>query len=374
MKRTQITVLLIVFSIFTAINLTAAGSQETGPEDNMIVEKFKPVTITDGVGRSITIDEPVERIVSACSDIGEIIKILGVEDMVVGVDLFTQKEEIIFPEMSKLPAVGNHLELDLEQILELDPDILLITSFSVQIEQIESIAAKLEPEVKVICLNFIDQTTFVHNFEILQKILGKENEGKAFLDFYTGTLSGIRGKVSSIPEEEKTSVYYEMYVEWYTFGNALEMYGIQLENAGGNNVAKDLEGMMVEVDREWLVEADPDVIVKVAYPEAGFPGVPQTHCGYTIDDPSGMQNLVDSVKARDALVNSSAVKNDRVFVRHYGLMETPRSFIGVVYMAKWFYPELFYDLDPKAVHQRYLSEFLGIDYDLSSHGVLAWPE
>ncbi len=42
-------------------------------------------------------------------------------------------------------------------------------------------------------------------------------------------------------------------------------------------------------------------------------------------------------------------------------------------MAKWFHPELFEDLDPQAIHQEYVTEFQGLDYDLSEHGVFVYP-
>jgi iron complex transport system substrate-binding protein len=41
-------------------------------------------------------------------------------------------------------------------------------------------------------------------------------------------------------------------------------------------------------------------------------------------------------------------------------------------MAKWFYPDLFPDLDPKALHQQYLN-MQDFDYDLNSRGVFAYP-
>jgi iron complex transport system substrate-binding protein len=47
-----------------------------------------------------------------------------------------------------------------------------------------------------------------------------------------------------------------------------------------------------------------------------------------------------------------------------------RHFIGVAFLAKWLHPDLFADLDPKAIHQRYLTEFQGLDYDLNKRGVL----
>ena len=51
----------------------------------------------------------------------------------------------------------------------------------------------------------------------------------------------------------------------------------------------------------------------------------------------------------------------------------PEYFIGVAYMAKWFYPELFEDLNPKSIHQEYLTRFQGLDYDLNEHGVFVYP-
>jgi iron complex transport system substrate-binding protein len=53
---------------------------------------------------------------------------------------------------------------------------------------------------------------------------------------------------------------------------------------------------------------------------------------------------------------------------------TPRFEVTLAYMAKWLHPELFSDLDPQAIHQEYLTDFLGIDYDLSEHGVFVYPE
>jgi iron complex transport system substrate-binding protein len=50
-----------------------------------------------------------------------------------------------------------------------------------------------------------------------------------------------------------------------------------------------------------------------------------------------------------------------------------RHFIGLAYLAKWLHPDLFKDLDPRAVHQRYLNEFQGLDYDLGKRGTLVYP-
>jgi len=42
-------------------------------------------------------------------------------------------------------------------------------------------------------------------------------------------------------------------------------------------------------------------------------------------------------------------------------------------MAKVFLPEAFADLDPEAIHQEYITRFLGEDFDLDRDGVFLYP-
>jgi len=41
--------------------------------------------------------------------------------------------------------------------------------------------------------------------------------------------------------------------------------------------------------------------------------------------------------------------------------------IGAVYMAKWFYPELFEDMDPDAIFQEFMDRFLQYDFDVKAY-------
>ena len=63
-----------------------------------------------------------------------------------------------------------------------------------------------------------------------------------------------------------------------------------------------------------------------------------------------------------------------MYLHYVDLMITPRFVVGIAYWAKWFHPELFSNLDPQEIHQEYLTDFMRIDYDLSEHGVFAYPE
>jgi iron complex transport system substrate-binding protein len=73
------------------------------------------------------------------------------------------------------------------------------------------------------------------------------------------------------------------------------------------------------------------------------------------------------------LAGSDAVKDGRVYLHQDAMANCPRFVVSMAYMAKWFHPELFSDLDSKAIHQEYLN-YMHIDYDLDEHGVVLYAE
>jgi iron complex transport system substrate-binding protein len=43
--------------------------------------------------------------------------------------------------------------------------------------------------------------------------------------------------------------------------------------------------------------------------------------------------------------------------------------MGASYMAKWFYPDIFKDLDPEAINKKYFEKWLGVPYK----GIWVYP-
>ena len=107
------------------------------------------------------------------------------------------------------------------------------------------------------------------------------------------------------------------------------------------------------------------MIWEVYYPDA---------LGYEVDDDSVAEAAREEIMAMDAFAGGKAVEKGKVYLYEDALPLTPRFVVFIAYMAKWLHPELFEDLDPQAIHQQYLTDFMRIDYDLSEHGVFAYPE
>ena len=126
---------------------------------------------------------------------------------------------------------------------------------------------------------------------------------------------------------------------------------------------RDLSGYF-DVDAEEVARRNPDVIIRIAKEEGG----------YDTSDVTELSDLRDEIMSRPELSEVSAVKNRRVYVISTDILGGVRHFVGMGYIAKWLYPEMFSDLNPEEIHWQYLVEFQGLSEDLVSNGVFVYPE
>jgi iron complex transport system substrate-binding protein len=125
-------------------------------------------------------------------------------------------------------------------------------------------------------------------------------------------------------------------------------------------------GWVPAVDTEWLVTQKTDVLIIMDYITGGL--------GLGVDDNTIARKHRQRVMDLPAFSGSKAVKNEKVYVMPVEFYATPQFVVGYAYLAKWFHPELFSDLNPKAIHQEYLTRFMRLNYDLSRRGVFVYPD
>jgi iron complex transport system substrate-binding protein len=105
-----------------------------------------------------------------------------------------------------------------------------------------------------------------------------------------------------------------------------------------------------------VIEKDPDVILHIL----------GSSKDYTEEE---LEQWRDEIISRPELQNSRAVKEGRVYVLSGTVATGIRSAIGELYLAKWFYPELFEDTDPGVEHEKLIQEF----YNMKLEGGYAYP-
>jgi iron complex transport system substrate-binding protein len=274
----------------------------------------------------------------------------------------------IFPEYKNLTPVGSFYEPNVEKIIELRPDLVLVHPGSGSgtfgafigplLEQLEGAG------LTVACFACSRPEIYPEEVEKLGRLFEHQEDASRFISFYDGVLNSVQEKVKDLPETEKPLVYSENR-PYRASNNDVP----PIQAAGGRSLFEG-KGDVQEVSPEDVVAANPDVIIRIMGEE--------DYDRRNVDDTGRMEEVMEEIMSRPELQNTIAVEQEKVYLIAsplwtYMPFSGCRHFIGVAYLAKWLHPDLFSDLDPKAIHQRYLTEFQGLDYDLNKRGVLVYP-
>jgi iron complex transport system substrate-binding protein len=341
-----------------------------GKVDSLDLDRIKQImkgeenelTVIDSANRVVTIKLPVERVVTLNDYPAEVMRILNARDKIVGVGNGIIESKTYFPEFSELLAVGTISAPDYEAIIGLDPDLVIQWTSKAQEK-----ADKL-PGISIIALDFYKPETVVKEVRLCGYIFGRTDKADEFIDWYEGWLNRIRDTAEKIPEEERPGVFLEATYnpgEMWKTGGSKSGWHQKIGIAGGKNTFGDIsEGSGVDVDPEEVMKRNPDIIVKRAITDES---------GYALENFTEFAEMRDEIMSRPELAHVNAIENNSVYIVHIDIFGGFNHLPGIAYLAKWFHPELFKDLDPQAIHQEYLTRFQGLDYNLSEHGVFVYP-
>ncbi len=332
-------------------------------------------TIVDQADRTVTFYRPLERIIPLSSYVTEVIRSLKATDKIVGVIGDLAKKKIFFQELADLPSVGGGYGgiYDYEKIVGLQPEVVFVYGE----ERSDEVADKIEsiaPSVTVVRMScsYMGCKPDVYNDYVrkLGYILDREEEAGDLFDFQEECLDQIKEKVETL-SDDKPRVFYTLpsfFPTRYSTVNRLNVIHEAIVSAGGINIAADIgtdTSGSPDVNSEWVIEQNPDIII------AGTSVI-----DYRTDKPTEaeMEDVRDIIMNHPGWENISAVNSDKVYLLGQRLFSSTHHSVGPAYLAKCFNSTLFGDLDPKALHQEYLTRFQGLDIDLDKQGVFVYPE
>ncbi|HQQ40588.1 MAG TPA: helical backbone metal receptor, partial [Clostridia bacterium] len=97
----------------------------------------EPITLTDMAGREISLESPATRVVALTAADCEILYAIGAGETLVG-----RGEYCDYPaEVSAVPSVQSGMETNLEQIIALQPQVLIMSTMAQTEEQVASLEA-----------------------------------------------------------------------------------------------------------------------------------------------------------------------------------------------------------------------------------------
>ena len=329
-------------------------------EDHLALKAF---TIYDKA-KIVTVPMPVEKIIILNLACAEAIRCIKAEDKVIAVGSSTVEgsSKDFFSELSSLPTVGKWSEPDIEAIIRLQPDLVIADLRTPDTEILED---KLEGSgITTIRMGFTYPDYSLTEMMALGYILGKKDEAKEYTNFAGKYTDLIEQRISSIPEKERPVVYPIYYTSnnlWKSGSNG-SIVDMLCGLAGGVNIVHNLTGgtggMYPTVDPEWVVKENPEIIFTWSSPG-----------GYSVTNDTSMKDLWTSIAKAPELSQVNAAKNEKIYLMTTEITSRPRWFVGLAYLAKWFNPDQFADLDPEAIHKEYLEKFQGVGYQ----GTFVYP-
>lgn len=350
-KKTVISllgVLVLSLSFAGCSEKKSAEVQKPAVEENVQNEtESTSQIIIDSIGREVEIPNPVTKCVVANAYNVEIINAINAIDSIIGVDYnIFQDKESWKNKFSEESVIGkDQKQLNYEKIIELNPEILILTGNGTY-EEAESQLSPFGIKVVVADAYYTDQ--FEKTCELMGNIFGKTKETKELSGYFMDKLAYIDNQLSNV---EKKKVYFE----YRRAGNTTipgNFFFNMVEYSGADNIFKDSAN--VEVDVEAVVAANPEYIIKVSAPDVYSSYYPPTE--------EDMISIKEELKSRPAWDTIDAIKNENILLLSHYVHGGASKLVGTMYIAKFLYPDLLPDLHPEEVFKDWLVKYQKLDY------------
>ncbi len=209
------------------------------------------MSVTDDVGRIVTLAQPAQRIISLAPSVTEILFAVGAGAQLVGAVDYSDYP----PEAKKIQRVGAHNALDPEALLALKPDLIVGWASGNSSQLLETLQ---RVNVPLYLTESKRLNQIIGNLEDLGLLSGHAEQGRSEANNLRTSLAELTRKYASRPP---VSVYYQIWDRPLMTINGEQVISEVIELCGGRNIFADLAGLAPQVDIEGVIVRNPDAIV-----------------------------------------------------------------------------------------------------------------
>lgn len=272
------------------------------------------ITVIDDFGRKVVLQQTPERLITLAPSVTEVLFAVGLGKKVVGVDDFSD-----YPVEAINKTKVGAFNLNYEVIISLKPDLIVgadITSKS-QIADLE------KKGFAVLILAPKTIYGILQDIRLVGLVAGCVTEAMALADSLDARIDAVVTKTSNA-SLYKPRVYleYDSFQGYWTFGPG--SFGNDLILlAGGMNIARNSTIAYPQINDEYIIKSDPEVIV---FTTASY-----------------INTTAEKIKQRPGWSAISAVKSEKIYPIDNDLMARPgpRMVDGLEGLAKILHPRLF---------------------------------
>ncbi|MBQ6853569.1 MAG: ABC transporter substrate-binding protein, partial [Peptococcaceae bacterium] len=250
-------------------------------------------TFTDAIGQEITVHNP-QRVVSLMGSFSEIWILAGGADTLVGTSYDTvDNRDLGLPE--DIAIVGTYQNPNIEEILALNPDLVLLSSETTRTDSHVALKDALNgADIPAAYFSVTHFEDYLNMLKICTDITGNQ-------DAYQTNGIAVEERIAQIIADSKTETSPSVLL-MITYSGGIRaqssdtMTGKMLSELGCKNILDDYPSMLQDFSVEKIIETDPDYIFVIPMGN---------------DDALAQKNLKENVESNPAWNSLTAVKNDR---------------------------------------------------------------
>ena len=224
----------------------------------MIAVPAHAITVQDFSGREVTLAQPAERIVALAPHIVENLYSAGAGDKLVGIVSYSN-----FPDEAKnVPEVGTYNAFSLEQVLALQPDLVVMWGSGNGMQTLPQFETLGIPVYVSELRQLSDVPKSIRN---LSQLAGTPTIGEAEASRIEAELSILKRRYK---ERRSLSVLYQIWNDPLQTVNGEHLISEIISLCGGYNVFGDASSLAPRISIESVLLRDPDAIVASGMGEA----------------------------------------------------------------------------------------------------------
>ncbi|MFJ7975917.1 ABC transporter substrate-binding protein [Peribacillus sp. NPDC096379] len=267
--RTYSKTIIMLVSIFCLVCLAACGNKEVGTTDTK-TESNQSYTVKHAMGET-TIPEKPKRIVVLTNEGTEALLAMGVKPVgAVKSWLGDPWYDHIKDDMGEVEVVGTELEVNLEKIAALKPD--LIVGNKVRQESIYEKLSAIAPTV------FSETLTgkWKENFSLYSKAINSEDKGNEVLQQFDNHVAAVKDKLGDKVNQEVSVVRFLAGTSYVYYTDSFS--GVLFDQLGFKRAEQQKElfkannklgNFSVEAGKELIPKMDGDILFYFTYAPDG---------------------------------------------------------------------------------------------------------
>jgi len=209
------------------------------------------ITLLQANGEALTLPAPAKRIITLAPNLAELVFAAGAGDRLQAVVEYSNFP----PEVAQIPRVGDAFRIDLEGIIELQPDLVIAWKSG----NPQTALHKLQQlDIKVWQIEITRPEEIADTIESLSRAAGTETQGVA-------RARQMRNRLAALQQQNAGKVPVDYFYQvadrpLYTI-NGQHIISRSLAVCGGHNVFYDLPILAPQISRESVIMANPQVMI-----------------------------------------------------------------------------------------------------------------